>query len=364
MRPIDAAGLFLADLSERMMPGADSTRARAVLDRACGGQLAARAKDGRPASALTVSGIPLEASVSGGSGQFTPAVRYATEAGTQELDSSVRFAEYHAAIRDLTAWLPERVDPTGAAEMLSSFVATLLPDPTKLAARHRSAACLGIVHHALDPGHLARLKVYGLFIDPGATDRVRAAWPSFAPLGGVPDNETMIRPLGAALELDARGELTHKVYLRVRHNDPAAPMKLVRHFGDAAWEVLAELDRCGVDTATLHRHTLFVCCARRGSAPASFALYVGARGQENFPDSITELATRHHGGTDAVDTLTLAAESAGAQWHWGGFGIGFAPTRGVDKFGVYGTPVWNATGVLSAAPRNDRGGVKFVHVPS
>ncbi|MFQ6332134.1 hypothetical protein ACLMAL_39340 [Nocardia sp. CWNU-33] len=334
-----ATGDFLVDLAERLTPSCDPASIRAMMERASGGQLDPRRPDGRRASTLTRSGIPLEASVTGGRGQFTPALRYVTETGTQEPDFVSRLAAQLAAIRDVVAWLPNG-DET-VADMLQSFVATLFPDPAKVPAGDRFATWIGVAHHAAAPHHPARIKVYGKLTAPAALHRLCSTWPGFAGLASVPDNEKLIEPAGAAIEVDAHGEVNHKIYLRSRLCDIAVPMKLVRHFGDPAWEVLSELVRCGVDAAELHEHNFFVCRAR-GAGDPTFSLYLSARGTTDLTGLVGALASRHHGTTHAVDALALAAESCGASWRHSIAGLGFSADHGIDKLNVYGTPTWSA----------------------
>ncbi|MEU1995191.1 hypothetical protein ABZ511_12150 [Nocardia gamkensis] len=334
-----AAGEFLVDLAERLMPRHDSASIRATMERACGGQLGERAPDGRRASRLTATGIPLEVSVSGGRGEFIPAIRYVTETATQETEFGPRLAAQLAAIRDLVAWLPNGDETT--AELLRSFVTTLYPEPAKIPARRRFATWIGVIHSAAAPHHAARLKIYGdPMIGPGALDRLCSEWPGFAGLTSVPDHEELLKPVGAAIEVDAHGNVNHKIYLKARYNDVAVPMKLVRYFGDAAWKVLSELVRCGVDAAELHRDDFFVCCAR-GTGDPDFSLYSIAKRGSDLTGLIRELASRHHGTTHAVDALALAAESVGATWRYSGVGLGFSAEHGIDKLNVYGTPTWS-----------------------
>lgn len=289
---------------------------------------------------LTASGIPFEASVTGGLGKFTPAVRYVTETATQETEFGSRVAAQLAAIRDLVAWLPNG-DET-VADMLQSFVATLYPDPAKVSARHRFVTWTGIAQHAAAPCHAERLKVYGNpSIVPGALHRLCSVWPGFDGLASVPDHEKLIKPGIVAIEVDALGKVNHKIYLGVRSNDVSVPMKLLRYFGDPAWEMLSELVRCGVDATKLHRQTFQVCCARGAGAP-SFSLYLGAKQHNDLTGLVYELASRHHGTTQAVDALARAAESCGATLHYTGIGLGFSADQGIDKLNVYGTPTWSA----------------------
>ncbi len=287
---------------------------------------------------LTLSGTPFEVSVTGGRGKVSPTVRYITETATQETDFAARLAAQIPAIRDIVAWLPNADEMV--ADMLQTFVAALYPHPTEVSASHRSATWVGIVHHTAAPHHAARLKVYGdPGILPGAMDRLTSTWPGFADLAPVPDHEKLFKRAGAAIEVDAHGNVNHKIYLRGRYNDVAVPMKLVRYFGDPAWNLISELVECGVDAARLHRYDLLVCCAR-GTGDPAFALYMGARKGDDLTEIVRELASRHHGTTQAVDALALAAESSGAAWRYAGVGLGFSADYGVDKLNVYGTPTW------------------------
>ncbi|UGT69202.1 hypothetical protein LTT66_03030 [Nocardia gipuzkoensis] len=338
MDTTEAAGEFLVDVAERLMLRCDPAPIRAMMARACGGQLDAKGPDGQRASTLTISGTPFEASVSGGKGRFTSAIRYVTETATQEMVFGSRVAAQLTAIRDLVAWLPNADEKVAA--MLQSFVATLYPDPAKVSTRDRSATWIGIVHHPAAPQHAARLKVYGgLQIVPGAMNRLCTEWPGFAGLASVPDEDRIITPIAAAIEVDARGEVNHKVYLKTRYTDVAAPMKLVRNFGHQAWEVLSELVRHGVDPAELHRHNFFVCCSR-GAGGSGFGLHLSARRDEDFTPLVSELASRHHGSTRAVNALAEAAECCGATWRYSAIGLGFSADHGIDKLNVYGTPTW------------------------
>ncbi len=341
MTAAEVAGEYLVDLAERLTIGCDPGSIRAVVERVRGGQLDALGADGRRASVLTSSGIPFEASVSGGRGQITPVIRYVTATATPEADFGSRVSAQLAAIRDLVAWLPNGVQTV--ADMFQCFVTTLYPDTSELPRwRHRSPTWIGAVHHAAAPRHVARLKVYGgPPTGPGGLYRVCSALPGFAGLASVPDHEKLIKPVGAAIEVDAHGEVNHKIYLKARYNDVAVPMKLVRYFGAPAWEALSELARCGVDAAELHRHDFFVCCARGQGAPV-FALHLVARRRDDLTGLARELASRHHGTTHGVDALALAAESVGASWRYSAVGLGFSADHGIDRLNVYGIPTWSA----------------------
>ncbi|MBF6175652.1 hypothetical protein [Nocardia blacklockiae] len=331
---------LLADLAGRLTPGCDPATVRAVLRRACGGQLVPLGPDGHRASTLVKSGLPFEASVSGGRGEVAPVVRYSTETATQETRFAVRLAAQRAAIGDLVAWLPGG-DRT-VVESLRSFVDALYPEPATIPARYRSATWIGVVHHPAAPHGVAGLKVYGSpLIAPGAMRRLAARWPEFAELATVPDDERLVRLAGAALEVDARGTVKCKLYYQTRYADVGVPMKLVRYFGDPAWEVLSEFVRCGVDAAELHRHRFFVGCARTlGAAAPSLGMHLFERSSDDMPRLVRELAVRHHGTTRAVDALADAARATGASWRYSGAGLGFSDR--IDKLNVYGTPTWPA----------------------
>ncbi|WP_327148012.1 hypothetical protein [Nocardia sp. NBC_01329] len=336
----ELAADFLVDVVGRLSPDSDPAPIRAMVGRACGGQLKARAPDGRRACGLTASGVPFEASVSGGRGNLTPAIRYTTETATQETEFGTRVAAQRDAIRDLVAWLPGGGQTV--TDMLWSFISALYPEPATLTGRYRSATWIGVVQDISAPHHAIRLKVYGFpHIVPGALTRLCSEWPGFAGLVSLPEDEKLFEQAFLALEVDADGGVHHKVYLRARRYDVAVPMLLIRYFGDPAWQLLSELVRCGADAAELHQHRYFVCCARGAGEPV-FTLHMGAGRREDLTGLARELASRHHGTTHGVDTLARAAESSGAGWRYSAIGLGFSNTHGIDKLNVYGTPFWNA----------------------
>jgi hypothetical protein len=163
-------------------------------------------------------------------------------------------------------------------------------------------------------------------------------------LAPVSDRERLLTPVGAAIEVDAKGDVNYKVYSRASYADAAVPMKLVRYFGEPAWEMISELVRCGVDATKIHQHDLFVCCARgSGTGEPVVGLTLGSRKNPDLTRLALELADRHHGTTAAVDALAQAAESSGASWRYSAVGLGFSTDHGIDKLNVYGTPDWSAT---------------------
>ncbi|WP_433631335.1 hypothetical protein [Nocardia sp. CA-120079] len=306
-----------------------------MMELACGGQLDARRPDGRRASLLTKSGIPFEVSVTGGRGKLTPVLRYTTEAATQNMEIGTRADAQLAAIGDLVRWLPKG-DET-VVDLFRSFVATLYPDPTKVSTG--SAAWIGIAHDTAAPHHAARLKMYCGLNVPGAVRQLCSTWPDFVGFASAPVEEKLFKPTFATIEVDAHGEVIHKLYLKARYDDVAVPMKMVRYFGDPAWEVLSELVRCGADAAELHRYDFFISCARGSGAPV-FGLDVGAR-EHDMTGLARELASRHHGTPHAVDALAQAAESCGATLRYSFVGMGFSADQGIEKLKVYGAPTWN-----------------------
>ncbi|MEU4312363.1 hypothetical protein [Nocardia sp. NPDC024068] len=309
---------------------------RTVFGRACGGEPRARRPDGRRASTLTASGTPFEVSVTGGQAAFAPAIRYVTETASQETMLDTRVMAQTDAIDDLTAQLPD--GGRGHRGLLRSFIETLYP---RSPVRVRSAAWTGIAHHASAPDHPARLKVYGRADTRGRLDRLAGAFPEFAGLFSVPGDEAYLKPSFAAIEVDDRGGITHKMYLKTPR-DLAAPMKLIRHFGDTAWQVISELVDCGFDPALLYGHTFFVCCARGVEGPVT-TLHLIA-GRRDITAQVRELASRHHGTTRAVDTLADCAHVSGADWRFSAVGLSAAAAGGITKLNVYGVPVWPSTG--------------------
>lgn len=334
---------FLVDLAERLALRPDSETIRAVMQCACAGQMQPCGPNGAPASLITPSGIPFDVSVSGGRGKISPTLRYTTEAKTQQTRFAPRIAAQLAAISDLVEWLPD--EDNAAADTLVSFVRTLYPDLSKVPVWHRSATWIGIVQHAAAPRQIARLKVYSSLALPGALDRLCSRWSGFTGLVPSPDRDGLINPHLAALEVDAFGNVNHKIYLKARR-DIGVPMKLVHYFGDPAWEVLSELVRCGVDAAGLHGYDYFVCCERSTHDPA-VTLYVCPRPGDDLSTLVHELASRHHGSTSAVDALPQAAESCGLGWQYTGAALSHSAS-GFGKLNIYGVPVLNtARGSMS-----------------
>lgn len=344
-------GDYLVATAERLGLGSDAAVVRAVAASACGTRLHPLWPDGRRATMLTLSGFPLEVSVTGGRGEVIPALRYVTEMATDRTEFATRAAAQLASLPDLVARLPH--GDAAVADLLRSFVATVYPDPEAVSRRHRFVTWTGITHRATLPCHAAHLKVYAnLRAVPGAVDRLCREWPGFAGLATVPAGQKFVGPVAAALEVDAAGALTHKIYLATRYNDPAVPGELVRYLGDPAAEILAEYARCGVDTDLVRQYNIVLCRAFRDGV-GSMTLYLLAKRRTDATEPVRVLAARHHGSTAAVDALADAAVSSGAEWFYSGVGLGFSPVDGIDRLNVYGTPLWFSR---LAPPGRARGG--------
>jgi hypothetical protein len=174
---------FLDQLARCLVPACDPAVVAAVLARASAGYTTARGRDGRRASAIKPSGVPFEASVTGGDGRLDPALRYTTEAGTGLPFFGPRLAAQRAALNDLVAFLPEPA--LAAAGELAAFAAVLFPDPGAVPARTRFATTVGVVHTAAAPAGVAALKLYGnLTAEPDALGRLAAADVRIAALAG------------------------------------------------------------------------------------------------------------------------------------------------------------------------------------
>lgn len=339
MSTTEVAGDYLIDLMGRLGVPHDSESVRSVLRRACGGQLGSRRPDGRRASTLTRTGIPFEASVTGGSGRIAPVVRYVTETATQEIAFAPRIDAQRNAIREFAESLS---DTDGAVrEMFESLVDSVQPEPSTVSMNYRGFAAIGIIHRDSAPSGIAGLKVYcGPLGQPGSLDRLCRRLPGFAGLAVAPGEGELVEPVYATLEVDAEGGVTYKVYMALRR-DIAAPMKLVRYFGDAAWEMLSEFVGRGADASALHRYR-YVVCRARGRGVSSMTLDALAGRDADLTGLVRELAICHHGSTAAVDALAGAAEYTGASWRYSALGVGISPDSGIDKLNVYCVPTWEA----------------------
>lgn len=333
-----AVGTYLIDLLARMELPHDPISVREVLERASGGQLATKRGDGHQASTLTLSGLPFEASVTGGRGRTTRAVRYVTEPATQEPTFESRLTAQRIAVGELLRRLPSGNDEiTG---LFRSLVECVHPVPALVPAWYRGSTFIGVVYRETAVLPASGVKVYcGPLRSPAALERLCGQLPGFAELATIPaEGKGLLRPVLATLEVDTLGQVVYKVYLSLRPG-LAAPMKLVRSFGDPAWEILSELVACGADPTTLHQYHYFICRAR-GPGASSLTLNPLAVGDLDLTVPVRELATRHHGSTRAVDAMAAAAKATGAAWRYTALGLGFSADHGIDKLNVYGVPTW------------------------
>lgn len=344
-----SAGDFLVDVAERIGTGCTPESLRSVLLLACGGRLDTHTPRGSRSSGITLSGMPFEASVTGGRGHSARLLRYITETTTWEPEFTVRLEAYLAAIARLVSWLPDGNDEV--VDLLHAFVTTVYPDPAAIEWGRRPAMWLGMVHHPAEPDRLAGLKVYcSGAARADAFEAVSRRWPGFEGLCPIPVNDDLFRNAGLAIEVDAHARPTYKLYLRARSRDVAVPMKLVRYFGESAWETLSEFTRCGVDAAHLHDFSYFVCCTRHGDEDPSYTVSLATKRSDDINALVRELAVRHHGSTRAIDAMGHAARSCGAIWRSSALALGFSPEHGIDKLNVYGTPTWEIPPRPSSGP--------------
>lgn len=327
---------FLDALRDRLVPDCDGALVRAVAERASAGAAPGgrgRFRDGRRTSVLTPSGVPFEASVSGGDGRTAAELRYVTEAGTAVPFFAHRLAAQRAAVGDLARWLAGGPAEAGAAGAeLQAFLDTLFPDPGAVPARTRLAALVGVVHRPDVPGHVARLKVYGnLAADGGSLARVAERWPPFARLAGALDGPTGARAHFATLEVDASGERVHKLYLRTR-------------LADLDGDLPDGLDRRDVAPRD-ERGPVYLCHRARpagegagGVEGPAVSVHLPAKALGLDPLGMASLARRlaerWHGATGHVDALADAAAAAGGTWAHTVVGLG----RTGGKLNVYMAP--------------------------
>ncbi|WP_063036795.1 hypothetical protein [Nocardia grenadensis] len=337
---VHAVGTYLIDLLERMELPHDPGSVREVLEHASGGQLNTKRGDGRQASTLTLSGLPFEASVTGGRGRTTRAVRYVTEPATQETTFESRLTAQRIAVGELVRRLASGGDETTG--LFRSLIEYVHPEPALVPTWYSGSTFIGVVYRDMAALPVSGIKVYcGPLRSPAALEGLCRQLPGFAGLATVPEEgRPLLRPLLATLEANALGEVVYKVYMSVRPHI-ATPMKLVRYFGDPAWEILSELVACGADPTALHRYHYFICRAR-GPGASTLTLNPLALGDIDLTEVTRELATRHHGSTHAVDAMAAAARAVGAAWHYSALGVGFSADHGIDKLNVYGVPIWSA----------------------
>jgi hypothetical protein len=352
---------FLDELSRRIAPGCDPAVVRATASAVvAGGRTSPRRHDGRRASVLTPSGVPFEASVTGGGGRSAASVRFVGETGTGLPFFGPRLAAQRRALDEVARWLP----PTGPAEAglaeLRGALDVLFPDPAAVPARTRFATFLGVVHRPEWPAHLAGLKLYGNLraYDPPATlVRLRDRWPAFRDMHDLVGDLSYLVPQFTTLEVDAAGRVGHKLYVRTRPGPPGRHGSganatglavLARRFGADLAPLADELRAAGVPPEVWQR-PLFLCCARHAAGvELSVHLSAAALGLDAAP--IAGLAgglAARHGDPAGFAALAHAIDRAGGADAWAitVVGVGLVAGGGLGKVNVYAAP----TGV-SAGP--------------
>ena len=334
---MESVGAFLDELVPRLVPGCDAATVRSTFALAGAGYTVPRTSDGRRVSAITPSGVPFEASVTGGEGRAESALRYVTEAASGTPFFGPRLATQRRALDALVARLPAGARAAGAE--LGCFVDTLFPDPPAVPARTRFATTFGLVHRAEVPGSPAGLKVYGnLGLDRAALARLGGRWPPLEALAARVEGMPFLVPHFATAEADATGRLGHKLYFRTAGRANAASVSVVaRRFDACAADLLDELAGCGA--APVWPRTIYLCCESRPDGDARLSVHLPARALALDPGAmlalVRTLAARHHGTTAAIDALTDAATAAGGTWTPTVVGIGLAPGGGLGKLNVY-----------------------------
>ena len=337
---METVGAFLDELVPRLVPGCDAAAVRSTFALAGAGYTVPRTSDGRRVSAITPSGVPFEASVTGGDGRDEPALRYVTETATGMPFFGPRLAAQRRALDGLVARLP--AGARDAAAELGCFVDTLFPDPPAVPARTRFATLFGLVHRADPAGGPVGLKVYGnLATDRTALARLGERWPPLAALAARVEGMPFLVQHAAATEADAAGRLSHKLYFRTVSRANAASVAVVaRRFDACAADLLDELASCGA--APVWNRNVHVCCESRPDGDARLSVHLPARALDLGPDAmlalVRTLAARHHGTTAAVDALTAAAAAAGGTWSPTVVGAGLVPGGGLGKLNVYYAP--------------------------
>lgn len=333
---METVGDFLGELVRRLVPGVDAAAVRTTFGLAAAGYTTPRTDDGRRASAITPSGVPFEASVTGGGGHLDEALRYVTETATGMPFFGPRLAAQRLALDRLV----DRLAPEarGGAGELGCFVDTLFPDPAAVPTRTRFATTFGLVHRPAAPGHLAGLKVYGnAGLDEGGLDRLATRWPAFGDLAGLVDGLPFLVPHFATAEAGSGGG-AHKLYFRTGRRTNAASLAVVaRRFGASAAGLLDELAAAGATPEW--RTSVYLCCECRPGGDPGLSVHLPAKALGLDPGAmlalVRVLAARHHGTTRGVDALAVAAEAAGGPWEASVLGLGLAPGGGIGKVNVY-----------------------------
>lgn len=345
---MESVPAFLDELAARLVPACDPAVVQAVFARASAGYTGPRGRDGLRVTAITPSGVPFEASVTGGAGRSSAALRYVTETATGMPFFGPRLAAQRAALDDLVAWLPPVAQP--AAAELQETVDVLFPDPAAVPARRRFATTFGIVHRDDVPAGIAGLKLYGnLRAGDGALARAAAHQPAIATLHRMVDDLGFLTPHFLTVEVDAAGRLRHKLYLRTARATPAGLVLLARRFGTDATEVFGMLERAGVPEAAWTRP--FFACVETGAdgdGGPGLSFHLSAKALRLDTDGMAGLA-RHlmgeHAGdgfggaaAGALEALDAASDRAGGAWTTTVVAAGLARRGAAGKVNVYVAP--------------------------
>ena len=377
---MDGVRGFLDELAGRLVPACDRAVVQAVFARASAGYTGPRGRDGLRVTAIAPSGVPFEASVTGGVGRSPAALRYVTETATGMPFFGPRLAAQRAALDDLIGWLP--AEARSSAGELRAAIDVLFPDPGRVPARRRFATTFGVVHHAGVPDGVAGLKLYGNLrtgeprtAAAGAADalaRLGARWPAVGELHARLGDLVFLEPHFTTVEVDAAGRVRHKLYLRARRANAAGLAVAARRFGAELAPLAAELCRAGV-ADDVWRQPFFVCAAtvpggdadgggrdgggREGGGgrgdggwrdgdttedPGSceLSVHLSAKALRLDGDGMARLArtlVERHGDAAALDALGAAVARAGGAGCWTTtvVGLGLAPGSGVGKVNVY-----------------------------
>jgi hypothetical protein len=351
---VETVPAFLAELAARLVPACDPAVVAAVFARASDGYRGPRGRDGRRVTAISPSGVPFEASVTGGSGRSSSALRYVTETATGMPFFGPRLAAQRAALDDLVRWLPPAA--RGAARQLRDVVDVLFPDPAAIATRRRFATLFGIVHGPEVPDGIVRLKVYGNVRagapmngrpdeHPSVAPLARLAdrWPEVGALHALVCDVGFLEPHFTTVEVDAAGRVTRKLYLRTYRADAAGVAVLARRFGAEAGPVVDELRAAGVGD-DVWRGRYFVCAATGPDGERELSVHLPSKALRLDPLGMDRLARRlvdRHGERAGLDALDAASERAGGRdvWPTTVIGVGLAGDGGLGKVNVYRAPV-------------------------
>lgn len=354
---MESVAPFLDELARQLVPACDPDVVQAVLARASAGYAGPRGRDGLRVTAITPSGVPFEASVTGGAGRLTSSLRYVTETATGMPFFGPRLAAQRAALDDLVGWLPSPARAAG--DELREAIDLLFPDPARVPARRRFATAFGVVHRPEVPGGIAGLKLYGNLRahDEGGgagthagretLRRLARRWPAFAALRDAVDDLPFLVPHFATVEVDAAGRLGHKLYLRTRSTNAAGLALATQRFGGDFPALAGELTAAGV-AGEVWRRPLFVCgevVAGEGPEGTDLAisLHLSAKVLRLGAGGMAALARRvvqRHGDPAGLAAMARASDRAGGPGAWTTtvVGVGLPPGGGVGKVNVYMAP--------------------------